>query len=236
MGSYETVISIVSFMIISSFVLIQGGGAEFLFDIPESEKPAVLFPQEAEPGFTTIDLEDEAVVAENITFVENTSNLSNPDAEFDTEKVAVLAGNNDSGRLVYNLPGVEALKTKSARCNIFDLDTRVEVDNDGSGASQIGICGESAFNVNGDNANNIVVEFQPPSGGGNTPRLYELSWSIREKNTGAFSGLIGYVDTVIDFITYPVRLWDYFEHFPFYIQLFYGALLAWMAIDIAQIG
>lgn len=239
MGDYETVISIAGFFVISHMVLVVGGGGSVFFDLPEGTTPPQLFPEPAANEIVPVDLEGEVFASENVTFV-SSSDLSDPAFESDT--VAVLETGSDSGTLSYNIPGVQYVETYSTdNCGGLLGDSGLQIGSGQDTTTFEYICSVEKANVAEDNVN--FIEFKFDGSGDRTPRLYGLNYSEQVQQVSSQDSLTGSVATIAGFfgaigevLTYPLRLWDYFEHFPLYIKLFYGTILAWMAVDILQIG
>lgn len=234
MGDYETVMAIAGFMIFSFLVLVPGGGADVLFNIPEDTEPPVLIPEQPDIASQNVDLQEDVYLSENITF-KDTTELADPD--YDTGTVAVLENGSDEGRLAYNTPGIVTATILSGKqCGGFIGTSRLSAkDTLNDSIFSLDLCAETKIKVlDNDNANFIDFKFQPPSDGAGEPQLYSLEWSAQEENNGLFGFTV--LEQVADVLSYPVRLWDYFEHFPWYIKTFYGALLAYMIADLAQIG
>ena len=241
MGDYETVISIAAFLVVSHVILVMGGGGQMLFNLPEDTKPPELFPSPAEEEIVSADLKADAFQYENISFVDS-STLSDPDAAYSTDQVAVLEDGTENGFIEYNFAGIQYVEAWSTtNCGGFFGDSGLQI---GSGRNTTGydyICGLTKANVEESNVN--FVRFRFDGSDYRTPRLYNFNWSESTQNLGtedsvggALGRIAGFFGALGELISYPVRLWDYFEHFPIYINLFYGALLAWMAVDIVQIG
>lgn len=234
MGDYETVMAIAGFMIFSFIVLVPAGGASVLFDMPDDQDPPVIIPEQPDIASTQIDLQEDVYLQENITFKDVTE-LDNPD--YQTGTVAMLENGSDEGRLAYNTPGLQQATILAQKdCGGFLGSSRLFVQ-DTINESIFGqeLCAETKVTVvNNENANFLDFKFQPPSEGSGEPILYSVEWSAQEEGTSLFG--FTFLEQLTDFLSYPIRLWDYFEHFPWYIQLFYGALLAYMIVDIAQIG
>lgn len=234
MGDYETVMAMAAFMIFSFLVLVPGGGAEVLFDIPEDTEPPVLVPQTPDVASQTIDLQEDVYLNENITF-KDTTELDNPD--YDTGTVAVLENGSDSGKLAYNTPGIVTATILSGKeCGGFLGTSRLAAqDTLNETVFGLNLCAETNVKIlNNDNANFLAFEFQPPSDGAGEPQLYSVEWSNQEEGNSLVE--FTFLEQIVDVLSYPVRLWDYFKYFPWYIKTFYGAILAYMIVDIAQIG
>ena len=242
MGDYETVMAIAGFLVISHLVLVNGGAGEVFFDIPQGEKPPRLFPEPREGQIKSVDIGD-PFYSNNIEFVDSGS-LSNPSPAFQSGTVAVLVNESEDGELQYNIPGVqyvEAFSTKN--CGGFFGDSGLQV---GSGQNTTGfdyVCGVTKANVEESNVNYVNFKFEGDGGGGKTPRLFGFNYSESGQSVssedsigGAFGVIAGFLGAIGEAVTFPLRLWDYFEHFPIYVQLFYGTILAWMVVDIVQIG
>jgi hypothetical protein len=236
MGDYDVVIGILAFMMFSFMVLVQGGGATVFFPEMGDQEPPRLVPESTDIGITDLELENDVYSSENITFVDS-SDL--PDADYNTSKVAVLENGTDSGRLVYNTAGIEKVETLSGNeCGGWLGSSRLRVGFSLQDTSNFeNICADSNTNVpdSNSNANFLVFEYQESDQGAGEPQLYDATYSTNDESDG---GVFGFeiLDTLGNLLAYPVRLWDYLEHFPFFISLFYGGLLAYMVIDILQIG
>lgn len=236
MGDYDVVIGILAFMMFSFMVLVHGGGASVFFPEMGEQEPPQLVPTSTDIGVTDIALDD-PYSSENITFVDP-SDLTDPD--YNTSTVAVLENGTDTGRLVYNTAGIEMVETLSGKeCGGWLGSSRLRVGFSLQDSSNFeNICSDSATTIpdSVSNANFLVFEYQASDQGAGEPQLYDATWSTNadDSDNGMFSFAI--LDTLGGLLSYPVRLWDYLEHFPFFISLFYGGLLAYMVIDILQIG
>lgn len=241
MGSYETVMAIAGFLVVSHLVLVTGGGGEIFFDLPGNTTAPVLFPEPQESEIKDVDLEKDAFDLNNVEFVDSSS-LSNPDAAFESDTVAVLTNGSSSGYVSYNLPGVSYVEVEStSNCGGILGDSGVQIGSEQNTSGFDYICGQTVRNVEESNVNFVTFKFD--GSGSRTPRVFSLRWSkstqatnIADELAGFGGAIVGIFEKIGQLVTYPVRLWDYFKHFPIYMKLFYGTILAWMAVDIIQIG
>lgn len=244
MGDYETVISIAGFFVISWLVLVMGGGGSYIFNLPAGTTPPELFPSPVDSQIQPVDLKEDAFDYENISFV-NSSSLSNPSAAYSSDTVVVVENSSSQGYIDYNLPGIKYVETVVTKnCGGFFGDSGVGI---GSGQNTTGF--DNICNINRNNVEESgvsFVRFRLDSSDYRTPRVYSFNYSENSQSLGgstasgggliSFAALADFFARIGDVVLYPVRLWDYFEHFPIYMRLFYGTLLAWMVVDIAQIG
>lgn len=233
MGDYDAVMAIAAFFVFSYLSLVAGGGASVLFPEMEGERPPQIFPSETDIGYTTLDLEADMFSSENITFVDS-SNLQDPD--YDTEKVAILSEGADSGYIIYNTPGAKTITTLTQKdCGGFLSSSRMSLTAQGVSGS-VGLCAETVVKNYFDNQdiNAVNVSFESSDQGSGEPQLYQLRWSKYSESGDLGGGILGVIQQAGYITGFPLRLWDYIEHFPFYINLFYGLILTYMLIAIVR--
>lgn len=234
MGDYKVVIGILGFLIFSHLTLVEfQAGEHFFQDVNITEDELTFTPSDPSPQYLNVDLDNPDESA-NISFVD-TDTLNNTD--YDTPQTAVLEDGKDSGYLAYELPEAESVKTKAPRESIL-VDPRTEFST-GDSNRTADMRGEDTW-IFEQSEDTAVVKFTEDSGflGQREPRLYEITASSNAPDTGvsAIPVIGGLIDVIYGLVSTPLKFWAVFKQFPFYFQVFYGGLIAWLIADILQVG
>lgn len=242
MSDYDVVIGILAFLIISHLVLVEfQAGEHFFQDVNITDDQLAFSPDDPTPEFQRVDLDGEAVIAqENVTLVD-TDTLNNTDYPEEGSAYVLIPGA-DTGYVDFRLPEARAIEIKTQKVAFFKA-TRTDVQFEGDNET-IPIEGVSNFNLE-PNQDQMRIIFRENFGllDLRDPRLYSVDASETQDNQGFLAGipligglLQGFIDTLYSLISTPIRFWEVFQQFPFYFQVFYGGLVAWMIADILQIG
>lgn len=222
--SYRTVAGISAFLIISFLTMVPGGGSEVLFDVNMSQEDLSIEPNIPDSELQDVDIES-AVETENITFVD-TENYFNGSQDYNTSKAAVVSEGSTTGKLVYEVSEYERISLLSTQAGFLIGDSGVDIQFQPDGTSY-GAAGQSDFNMP-DNTQDAVITLDDDAGG----VLYSVSLAENEE-TGALTTSFQWIFSIA---SYPLKLWALFSAFPWYIQTFYGMLIAYMVVDILQVG
>lgn len=226
MGGYKFIATTMALLIFSFIVLAPGygNGGEVFFDMNVSEEDLQVVPNSQTFNPEPIDLSD--TYERNNIEVIDPSNLSDP--EYNTSQAVRLDNTSESGYVVYETPDVQYIKTLTTKYGFLEGSNMEGISLDGNFTEldPTSLNGETSGNTD-DETEYLKIEFE------NDPAvLYEVETS----QTAETSGLDAIYELIVGVVSFPITLWTMFRAFPLPVQLFYGAMLTWVVIEILQVG
>lgn len=223
---YKFVASTMALLIFSFIVLAPGygNGGEVFFDMNISEEELQMVPESETFDPKPIDLSD--TYERNNIEVVDPSNLSNP--EYNTSQAVTLDNKSASGYVIYETPNIRyasMLSTKYGFLQGSNMDG-ISLDGNFTEIDTTSLNGETDGNTDSD-TQYLKIEFND-----DPAVLYEVETS----ETPETGGLNAIYQLIVGILSFPLTLWKMFSAFPLPIQLFYGAMLTWLIVDILQVG
>lgn len=223
---YKFVASTMALLIFSFLVLAPGygNGSEVFFDMNTTEEDLQVVPESQTFSPERIDLSD--TYERNNVEVIDPSNLSNP--EYNTSQAVTLENESESGYVIYKTPDLRYASMLTTSYGFLEGSNMegISLDSNFTEIDVIGLNGETDGNTDTD-SEYLKIDFN------DSPAVL---YQVETSSTPETGGIESIYQTVLGALSFPVRLWVMFSAFPLPVQLFYGAMLTWLVIDIAQIG